>query len=65
MLSFEPLQLPLMFDKSGTARVGGTRVRLDTVVYAFNQGLAAEDILDQFPELNLLDILLVFSLFLE
>jgi uncharacterized protein (DUF433 family) len=29
--------------------VPGTRVRLETVVYAFNQGASAEEILQQYP----------------
>ncbi|HYR83548.1 MAG TPA: hypothetical protein VE422_05670 [Terriglobia bacterium] len=30
---------PLVTDDDGVVRVVGTRVRLDTVIYAFNQGV--------------------------
>ena len=40
---------PLFTDEDGVVRVGGTRVRLETVVYAFNQGASAEEILQQYP----------------
>ena len=65
MLSFEIPTLPLMAESSGTIRVGGTRVRLDTVVYAFNQGYTAEEILSQFPALELADIYVVISYYLN
>jgi uncharacterized protein (DUF433 family) len=43
-------------DAHGVARVGGTRVTLDTVVHAFNQGATAEEIVQQYPALNLADV---------
>lgn len=65
MLSFETPALPLKADSSGTIRVGGTRVRLDTIVYAFNQGYTAEEILSQFSALELADIYGVISYYLS
>ena len=47
---------PLVTDEDGVVRVEGTRVRLDTVVFAFNQGASAEEILQQYPSLTLSDI---------
>jgi len=47
---------PLITVESVVVRVRGTRVRLDTVVYAFNQGASAEEILQQYPSLALADI---------
>jgi uncharacterized protein (DUF433 family) len=43
-------------DADGVARVGGTRVTLDTVVYAFNQGATAEEIVQQYSALKLADV---------
>jgi len=43
-------------DAHGVARIGGTRVTLDTVVHAFNQGATAEEIVQQYPALNLVDV---------
>ncbi|GJM41987.1 MAG: hypothetical protein DHS20C20_22690 [Ardenticatenaceae bacterium] len=65
MLSFETPTLPLQVDGHGTIRIGGTRVRLDTVIYAFNQGYTAEEILSQFPALKLADIYGVISYYLN
>ncbi|HEX9991210.1 MAG TPA: DUF433 domain-containing protein [Chloroflexia bacterium] len=48
--------VPLKVDADGVVRVGGTRVTLDTVVYAFKQGATAEEILQQYPSLQLADI---------
>src|SRR2546427_6778099 len=56
---------PLVTDGDGVVRVGGTRVRLDTVVYAFNQGASAEEILQQYPSLALSDIYGTISYYLQ
>ena len=56
---------PLITDEDGVVRVGGTRVRLDTVVYAFNQGATAEEILQQYPSLALSDIYATISYYLQ
>lgn len=56
---------PLNTDDTGTIRVGKTRVRLDSVVYAFNQGHTPEEILMQFPSLELADIYAVIAYYLN
>jgi Protein of unknown function (DUF433) len=43
--------VPLSQDASGVVRVGGTRVTLTTVIYAWQQGHSAEEILEQFSSL--------------
>ena len=43
-------------DKDNVARIGGTRVTLDTIVYAVNQGSTAEEISCQYPSLKIADI---------
>lgn len=63
-MTFEPQIIPLHVDEYGTIRVGGTRVRLDTVVYAFNQGHTAEEIASYFPALNLVDVYTVIAYYL-
>ncbi|WP_420645325.1 DUF433 domain-containing protein [Candidatus Leptofilum sp.] len=65
MLTLEIPTLPLKSDSSGTIRIGRTRVTLETVVYAFNQGYTAEDIFSQFPALELADIYAVISYYLN
>jgi uncharacterized protein (DUF433 family) len=52
-LTTEPL--PLEADSDGVIRVRGTRVTLDTVWCAFNEGATAEEIVQQYPSLSLAD----------
>ena len=46
-------------------RVAGTRVTLDTVVEAFNEGLTAEEIAQQYPVLDLADVYAVIGYYLH
>jgi len=43
-------------DENGALRVGATRVSLDSIVYAFQQGHSAETIQQQFSSLSLEEI---------
>lgn len=47
-LAIETKPIPLKSDKNGTVRVAGTRVTLDTIVAAFNEGATAEEIVYQY-----------------
>jgi len=64
-LQIQPLPLPLKVDKAGVARVGGTRVTLDTVVRAFLRGATAEEIAQQYPSLSLSDVYATISYYLQ
>src|SRR5262249_19235446 len=55
---------PIQEDDAGVLRVGGTRVRLETVIHAFNNGSTAEEILLKYPSLNLTDIYAVITYYL-
>ena len=57
--------IPLETDADGVVRVGGTRVTLDTVVAAFNEGATAEEIVSQYPTLHLADVYAVISYYLR
>ena len=46
---------PLRKDGDGVIRVGGTRVSLDSVVSAFLLGSTPEEIVQQYPSLDLAD----------
>jgi uncharacterized protein (DUF433 family) len=46
---------PLAKDSDGVIRVGGTRVSLDSVVFAFLDGSTPEEIVQQYPSLDLAD----------
>ncbi len=58
------MTIPLRVSEEGTIRVGQTRVRLDTVVFAFNEGYTAEEIVAQFPALDLTDVYAVIAYYL-
>jgi uncharacterized protein (DUF433 family) len=51
-------------DEGGVVRVGGTRIRLDTVITAYNNGCGAEEILLKYPSLDLTDIYAVITYYL-
>jgi uncharacterized protein (DUF433 family) len=57
--------LPLVMDVDGVIRVGNTRVTLDTVVAAFEEGATAEEIAYQYPTLNLADVYAVLGYYLQ
>ena len=48
-LTIDAEPVPLQADADGVVRVGGTRVTLDTIVVAFQQGATAEEIAEQYP----------------
>ena len=56
---------PLLVDADGVVRVGQTRVTLDTVVTAFLEGATAEEIVEQYPSLQLADIYSVIGYYLR
>ena len=58
------LAIPLTISEGEVIRIGGTRVRLDTVVYAFNEGYTAEEIVSQYPALDLGDVYAVIAYYL-
>ncbi len=62
-LSVEPL--PLKTDADGVVRVGGTRVTLDTVVEAFQDGASPETIADEYPSLRLAEVYTVLGYYLR
>ena len=49
-------KVPLAMDSDGAIRVTGTRVPLDTVIAAHERGDTPEEIVDQYPILNLADV---------
>lgn len=57
--------IPFQVDADGVARVGGTRVTLDTVIAAFLHGATAEEIAQQYPSLNLADIYYLIGYYLR
>ena len=56
---------PLTTDPTGVVSIRGTRVTLDTVVYAFREGASAEEIACRYPSLNLPDAYAVIAYYLH
>jgi uncharacterized protein (DUF433 family) len=63
VITTEPI--PLETDADGVVRVGGTRVTLDTIVAAFKDGATVEEIVYQYPSLNLADVYSVIGYYLQ
>jgi len=63
VIAAEPI--PLETDADGVVRVRGTRVTLDTIVIAFNEGATAEEIVHQYPSLHLAEVYAVISYYLR
>jgi uncharacterized protein (DUF433 family) len=57
--------IPLHTDADGVVRVGATRVTLDTMVQAFNDGATAEEIAQQYPSVPLGDVYSVIGYYLR
>ncbi len=64
MILAPTMAVPLSMTDDGVIRVGQTRVRLDTVVYAFNEGYSAEEIVSQYPALDLSNVYAVIAYYL-
>lgn len=58
------ISLPLATDAHGVIRVAGTRVTLDTVVGAFEDGATAEEIVMKYSSLALGDVYAVIAWYL-
>lgn len=57
--------VPLRTDVTGVLRVGETRVSLDSVIVAFNDGATPEEIVQQYDVLSLADVYAVIGYYLE
>lgn len=63
-LTITSVPVPLRIDADGVVRVGATRVTLDTVVYAFQTGATAEEIVQDYSTLDLADVYAVIAYYL-
>jgi|SRR5215211_3283116 len=64
-LAVVPEPIPLTSDRDGVVRVEGTRVTLETVVAAFEEGATAEELVQQYPSLRLADVYAVIGYYLR
>ena len=58
-------RVPLALGSDGVVRVVGSRVTLDTLAEAFQQGATAEEIVQQYPSLELADMYSIFGYLLR
>jgi len=64
-LLVESPPVPLRTDEHGVMFVGRTRVPLDSVVFAFNQGSSPEEIVMSYPTLELVDVYAIVNYYLH
>ena len=57
--------IPLITGSDGVMRVRGTRITLDTLVAAFDDGATAEEIVQQYPSASLAVIYQVIGYYLQ
>jgi uncharacterized protein (DUF433 family) len=60
-----PQGIPLVFDEFRIVRIKGTRVTLDSLVTTFRLGAAPEEIVLQYPTLDLADVYAVVAYYLR
>lgn len=58
-------QIKLTETEAGVLRVGDSRVSLDTVILAFNQGATPEQIIEDYDSLELAEVYAVISYYLQ
>ena len=64
-LKVGPEPVPLAPDADGVVRVGGTRITLDVVTRAFDEGASPEEVAQRHPSLSLADVYSVFTYYLR
>ena len=57
--------IPLLSEPNGVIRIGNTRVTLETLIYQFKNGSTAEEIVFQYPVLDLGDVYAVIGFYLK
>jgi uncharacterized protein (DUF433 family) len=60
-----PQRPPIQQDEDGIMRIGGTRVTLDTIVYAYDNGASAEEIAMAYDAVSLAHVHAVISYYLQ
>lgn len=58
-------EVKLTETEAGVLRVGNSRVSLDTVIIAFNQGATPEQIVEDYDSLELAEVYAVISYYLQ
>jgi uncharacterized protein (DUF433 family) len=61
VLTLKAEPVPLRIDADGVVRVVGSRVTLDTIIAAFDEGATPEQIMQDYSSLDLMDIYAVIA----
>src|SRR5271165_5371900 len=61
----QPVEVPLFEDGQGGLRVRGTRVLLERIVHAFDDGATPEGIVQSYDTLQLVDVYAVLTWYLR
>jgi uncharacterized protein (DUF433 family) len=61
----ETKPVPLRADNFGVLRVADTRVSLDSIIAAFNEGATPEEIVQQYDAVSLADVYAVIGYYLD
>jgi uncharacterized protein (DUF433 family) len=64
-IDIEKEKIPLAKDADGVIRVSGTRIALESVIAAFQEGATAQEIGQQYPSLPLADVYAVIGYYLK
>ena len=59
------MTVPLTRIEDGTLRVSGTRIPIDRIVYAYQQGQTPEQICQDFPTVSFADVYAVIGYYLQ
>jgi uncharacterized protein (DUF433 family) len=65
MLPLNDQPIPIKLDEHGVARIGGTRIPLETIVEAFRRGASPEEIVHAYSALKLSDVYKVISFIID
>jgi uncharacterized protein (DUF433 family) len=65
MLPLNDQPIPITIDEHGVARVGGTRIPLETIIGAFRRGASPEEIVHAYSALRLSDVYKVISFIID
>lgn len=64
-MPIQPVAVPLVDDEKGGLRIAGTRVLLERIVYAFDNGATPEGIVQSYDTLQLSDVYAVLAWYLR
>ncbi len=64
-MAIEAARVPFITSEDGVIRISGTRVPLETVITAFQQGATAEEIAQQYSSLELADVYEAIAFYLR